>query len=147
MSTELTKMIDDLVEQKTFTLDGLKAVQELREQAIALTEKNRNNEDVLKGTKADLQARNNELVKANAELAKFKDMETALVEREKKQTKLECDVEKHKALAEQGKEFVQLIFRNQTVMTSTMKHIPIAGSNGCAGFPVQVNETESKTTA
>lgn len=75
--------------------------------------------------------------------------EEELKRREVAMTKLECSVDMHKALAEQSKEFVGMIFRNQVIMTSRMENIAVpgmVGMNGGYSTPSYVSQNPATET-
>jgi len=134
---KLTKLIDDLVNQKTFSLDGLKAVEELRKRACDLERTLENAhgriismEGVLTETSTELailRGRENEIVKKDAAI---KARESAIFE-----------LEKGKAVADAKSEvwsgIFHTIFKNTVVRENVTRSLPVTNQYGTIDYKTE----------
>jgi hypothetical protein len=147
MSNNITKLIDDLVEKKTFSLDALTAVKELRDTAEKQFKDLARVSEDLREQLTENKRLASSIISLESTVASFKARENALLEKEANSIKLSCEVEMYKKLAEQGKDFVGMIFRNQIIMTSKMEALAVPGSQSQSGYPTTVPTTETKTSS
>lgn len=117
---DLTRMIDGLVEQKTFGLDALDGVKALRDKAsdlekklatatAALAEASKTN-----GMQSDL------IRKRDAEISEMREREAALRTRENNVATLEREAAVAKAVQVETREMMKLVFANRQIRESVM---------------------------
>lgn len=144
---DILKLIDKAVEEKTFSLDGLSAVQKIKDQVIL---SNARIEELTTWLKQK-EKHNDELKAAikekEFEIAKWKTRENELVEREKKHIDLEknCAVSVAVQIA-QDKMFERLFANRQfreSVVESSTRAVP---NQVPGGYPTTLTETSNKTT-
>ena len=151
-TSALIDAINKAVEEKTFSIEVLQRIADLRTSIVVKDELLKSIEASRDSYLKQYNVTSAELVLAKEQLAKWAAREKELSEREKAFIKLECQVEMQKALAAQSKEFVGLIFRNQTIMTSKLESIAVDGIPGnqynpvgSPGFVTQ-NQPSTKST-
>ena len=144
MSEKLTTLIDEIVHEKTFSLEAVNAVTNLRDTAEALesqvrilTKKNKTNEENAKIHEIRVS-------KLRNEVEDWKKREADLIVREMKILNLELGTAVSNAKAETYKECVSLIFRNETVRKEMFGSIPVSIDGG---YPTvqSTNETITET--
>lgn len=146
-SEDIMKLIDKAVEEKTFSLDALSAIQKIKDQAALLNARvEQLSNDLDRGTKhnADLKS----VINAqDAEIAKWQNREKELIEREKKHIDLEknCAVAVAVQLA-QDKMFERM-FANRQFRESVIENGMRAVANHApGGYSTTLPETHNKST-
>lgn len=142
---DLNKVIDQIVTEKTMSLEAVDAIKQMRE---------RNN--TLRETNSRLEKTNNDyaekLITFQEDIKKLKEerdhilaMDSAFKVREEKATRQECEVEKHKAVSDTYSTVFQIIFRNTTVRRTVSKDVitPLEGGEG--QYSNQMPRTERDT--
>ena len=146
-SYELTKAIDALVEKRTFSLDALEAIKQLRdkaeEQEVTLKRRDSEIADIL----AKNQQLHNEVSKLSGQLQAIETRESAVAAREKDADKAVYEADKQKAVADTLRWAFETTMRPAAVRTSIQRNVavPVAGSDHWVGFVANGNETETTT--
>lgn len=155
MSSELVQIIERLIEEKTFSVEGVKAVEALREKAVSL-------EVALERTRNTLDDRNAELIRLRSEAATKDQLlmewgarERSLVAREKDADKAIYDSEKHQAVANVWQQAMSMVFKPAAIRTEIQRQVavPVEGHPGghgyspTGGFVTTHPETETTTTS
>jgi hypothetical protein len=141
---ELTKMIDTLVETKTFGLDAIDGVKALRDKAADL-EKKLIAAGVAAANTSEAVAKQNAAINQQlATIAAWEKREAELRAREAKMTELEKSV-----AVESAKSFVwdtcfSRLFANRVVRESTTSNIPTSYCPPGSSYPVTQWNTETK---
>lgn len=138
-------LIDKAVEEKTFSLDALTAVQKIKEQATKLDRDLKNAQQSLEHQKRETDRESTARARAEEKVKAWDAREAAIVAREAKLTELE----KQSAVAQAesrvyftviDKMFANRQFR-ETVMESNMTPVPSAG-----GYSQSASGSRSVTT-
>ena len=148
--TEIIKMIEKLVEEKTFSLEGAKAIAELKKLTEATQDMLKEYETKLEWNKKtidELRAINSEL---NEQIKRYKDREKAIEDREKhannNETRVAVAEAKHSALYD----VFNTIFKNTIVREHIQKtgvvHSPSPYPGGSPTTHNVPGEAELKTT-
>lgn len=144
---DLLAFIDKMVEQKTFGLDALKAISELRDKAEALNERLAVEKRNAERRAEDIRQRDARLASLESKVAALALRETAVADREAKATELEKRVAVAEAKHMATVETAAMFLRNSLVRESVQKTIVVPGGiggSGSAGYTMPV--TETKTT-
>ena len=128
--SQLTALIDQLVQDRTFSVEGVEAIAALRERAADLESFN----DGLERATTELR-REKELAEGGAsrletELKLCRDREDAVAEREDKVTALELNAACAQARAETFKECFGIVFKNTEVRREMFGSVPVADPSG-----------------
>jgi predicted RNase H-like nuclease (RuvC/YqgF family) len=143
MTEQLTAVIDDLIRERTFSLEGVESIKKLRDRAAALeAELKRAVDTVAAETK-----RNAELTATN-EVLKARDQgmtkrETDVTAREGRITALEKDTAVAQAKADTLNNVFSTIFRN-TIVRETANRQVAPGPSG--SYPISVPEAMTRET-
>jgi hypothetical protein len=145
MSESLTDIIDRMVQERTFGLEGLEAVKLLKEKATAQTSRIETLERQVENGRTELgaqQARNSEL---SRQVMNFQTRETELVERERKIFDHEKTAAVATAQSAAYRDVVGMAFRNTTVREHVLSNNPqwVPGQHG--NGPMLMNAHDSKT--
>lgn len=130
LNQNLENALREMIEACTFSLEGVKAIEALRaihEQSLAKIEELTR---VVNDKQQQLLALGAERDVLKRELAVLQSTEQHLRTREKEQTRLECKVEKHEAVANAYRDAFMLVFKNPVVQQSTFGSVPIAYNGG-----------------
>jgi len=142
VTDKLTDVIDEMVRNKTFSLDALEAVKGLKDRAIE-QEKKIERLDSLLATRAESEARlraeNSTLQRTIDDHAKN---EISLREREAKVLTLELAEARSTATAGALREAFGIVFKNTTIRESVQRSTAVAvpGTATSMGFPATVPE-------
>lgn len=133
MSDKLTKLIDEIIEQKTFSLDALDSIKKLRDKAQEQESALKFKDEMLDAKKTiELTIRAEMAVQAT-QLATWKTREDELKKRELTMTALEKSSAIADAKATSYIEFARLVFANritrEKVLHSTPVVIPTPGGS------------------
>lgn len=145
MSNDLLNAIDRLVEEKTFNLDALDAIKNLRNQAESLEERR----DELVGMCERYRSEIKGLTDRIAELEKQSASLTSTVamhkEREQEADEAIYAAEKHRAVAEAYKDAMNIVFKPNAVRERVHQNIPVPMnySNNGNGYTNVVTYTQS----
>lgn len=141
---ELTKLIDQMVQEKTFSMEAVSAINVLREKAEAMEETIK----VSKEAHEDCAKRYNELSdeksKLQNQLSTWKIRESEIAKRETYIQQLETAKEVSKAKEDTFRECVTLIFRNTLVRDDMFGTKPMADSSGYV-TPQNTSETNTRS--
>ena len=141
---ELTKLIDQMVQEKTFSMEGVAAINELREQAELMQKTIKQLQESFKKENECANRLRNDNDALKGELKNWRAREEKLTNRESKITELEKDRAVANAKADTFRECVGLVFRNTTVRENMVGTRPVAESSGFVGQH-GVNEDTTKT--
>lgn len=141
---DLLATIDKMVEQKTFGLDALDAINELRDKAEALNEKLAVERRNAERRAEDIRQRDARLTSLESKVAAMDLRETAVADREAKATELEKRVAVAEAKHMATVETAAMFLRNSVVRESVQKTIAVPGGMGGARTP---SALFAKTTA
>lgn len=147
-SDKLSNIIDELVKEKTFNLEGVAAVNQLREKALKLESDFEYTKKELTSVRDSLTKTSEKLSQKDIELSEWKSREASLKKREDEITNLE----KQAAVAD-AKSFVYdsvftRIFANRVVRENTFQNrneVHPTGSGYPATFPVTDTTTRELT--
>lgn len=139
---ELTKLIDNLVEQKTFGLDALGPIKDLRDKAATQESQLRASQREVQQNQNDLRARDVQIANLRAEVKDWTQRTAELENRERKV----FDLEKASAVAMASSavwsDAFHSIFKNTIVREGVQHSTPIATQlQGTGGSYVQNYET------
>lgn len=142
MTDKLTDVIDEMVRNKTFSLDALDAVKGLRDRAIEQDRQIERLNSLLETrgeSEARLRAENSTLQRTIEDHAKN---ESSLREREGKVLALELAEARSTATAGALREAFGIVFKNTTVRESVQRSTAVAvpGTASQMGFPTTVPE-------
>lgn len=139
--TRLTAAIDAIINEKTFSLEGLRAIEEVRSKANML-------EVALKSSLETVDSLGKEVAEANAENAKLKAQVNAAAVREAEITIREAkiaELEKSAAVAQaEAKVFdkcFERVFANRTVREQTYSSVPVWEPYSGGGGHVSTHST------
>lgn len=137
--------IDKLVEEKTFNLDALSAIQKLREQAVELDRKLKYAEHSKAELKIERDHKNTRITSLEKELKTWTDRESALRARELTVTELEKSTAVQGAIAQTYATIVDKMFANRVVRENFTESISRPIANGQYGVNYHT-ETRTETT-
>lgn len=148
MSSDLIRAIDRLVEEKTFNLDALEAIKELRDKAAALEDQV---DDLIKRTdklRGEIREYEKSAAENNAHIEKQNTKIAALEAQEKQAFESIFNAQKHEAVAEAYKDALRTVFRPHSVRETIARSFPIATtySNGNGGHTQTVQSYDQTDT-
>lgn len=131
---DLTKLIDTLVQQKTFSLDAVGSIKELRDKAADLETKLKKAEEYGKRRDMELQQNAATIGARDLQVKRWETREKELSEREAKVTDLEKSTAVAQAESHVMRDVFHTIFRNTIVRETTNRDVPVvrnyAGGSG-----------------
>ena len=135
MSSELITAIDRLVEEKTFNLDALEAIKDLRDKASRLEA----TVELLEAQGKKHKENTDKLIKENNDLMDSWNKQNAKVAELEAREKLAWEAiyraEKHEAVAEAYKDALRTVFKPHAVREQVIQNIPVPlSSPGGAGW-------------
>lgn len=130
---ELTKAIDKLVEQKTFSLDAVGAIKDLRDKASSCETRLKSAEERIAAREMELRQRDSTIVARDAEIKKWADREAAIVAREAKMAELEQRAAVEWAKAQVWDSCFARLFGNRVVRETVTSSVPIEQSYSGGG--------------
>ena len=145
MDANLQKALDEAITKGTFSLDALEAIKALKEDSINVKEQLKRSEEVKQDNTIKINQLNGEVSKQVTELLEMSKRLEGIEKREKEATKLECEVEKHKAVSDAYWNITSLVFKNTTIKKEMFGTTPVAVDGGQSGCGFVQNE-ETKTT-
>lgn len=139
-SEALTALIDDLIREKTFSLEAVDAIKALRDKAKAL-------EDGLYVSRTDLEKERGKVTTLESEKSAWKARESAVAsrdaavaEREKKITELEKSSAVAAAKSEIWSDAFHTIFKNTVVRRNVSSNVPLMASG--SSYPTTASGSE-----
>jgi uncharacterized protein (DUF3084 family) len=130
MDKTLESVINELIENKTFTLEAVEAIKKQRDELISANDKitslNKTNGEQYQRIQ-DLTSENNKL--SSREQSVF-NRETTVAEREKKATELEITSKYQRERGDEMKGLIQTMFTNTLLRKSFTRNISGNGSTG-----------------
>lgn len=145
---ELTKIIDTMVMEKTFSMEAVKAIQALRNKAEEIENTNKDLVERVQAAQKSAEIRRQTLKDLQADIDTWRARVDELTTREKAVTAIERDKATANARAETFKECFALVFRNMEVRREMIGTVPMNPSESGAypsGQPTQETVTESKS--
>lgn len=144
MAGDLTRMIDALVEQKTFSLDAVGSIKDLRDRAVGLETDLTEATGKIKLASAENQRLNGIISTRDEDLNKWRARETALMAREAKMTDLEKQVAVEMAKSGAIHSCFDKIFANRMVRESVTRSVPtVITPTYQGGMPQTTYNTEN----
>lgn len=134
MDTKLQAALDELIGQKTFSLEAVEAIKAMSDENAALKLKLETSTKALDDKTQESIKYQSTLGIVKDELKKLQDREFHLDRREAEITKLECSVITEKAVAAAYKDAMQIVFKNPVMQQSTFGQTVLPGANGCASY-------------
>ena len=141
---KLTQLIDQMVQEKTFTMEGVTSINMLRERAKGLEEENLRLLETQEKYAETISLSSQEKAELRGQLKAWGERVKELTEREEKITHLEKVAAVETAKSETYKECVSLIFRNSIIRQDMYGQTPIKDQNGYT-TQEQISETTTKT--
>lgn len=146
----LLGLVDKLVEEKTFSVEGVKAIENIRHQAQIDTARIKELEDRINV----YVKKNEELVatetRLNKEVEEWKAKEKAIVDREKLMNRNEVKVAVAEAIASTMREMNQLVFKNtiirENVQRTVVESTPSPYAGGYPTTQTRQGDTDFKVT-
>lgn len=141
---EITKEIDDIIEKalvdKTFSLEVIEKIKELKERVIELDSVKEEN----KNLKKSLTTAETEIGYKEGALENWNKREEELKTREAKVTESETKAASAETRLSDYKEMFGIVFRNPVLKETVFKSSQVQRESG--GYPIQVPESESINT-
>jgi chromosome segregation ATPase len=135
-TTQLSNMIEELVQQKTFGLDALEAIRTLKTKAEALEESVKNKNEVIERLQAEARALNERLSHQGEQLTQISARELAVAKREAEIQKLEVAAAVAQAESRTFRHALGVVFAPNTVRESVQRF----GSTVSNGMTFPTNE-------
>jgi len=147
VNTNLVAAIDDLVEKKTFSLDALKAIQDLRAKAEKSLETEAQNAAKITSQADNLSKLSAEINAWQSKDAALKAREDAVAKREAAITRLELETAVANAGMNVMRETVSMFLRNRVVREDIVSSTPVGvpGGGGGPGYIQNAPKTENIT--
>jgi chromosome segregation ATPase len=136
-NTQLSNMIEELVQQKTFGLDALDAIRELKSRAELLESEIKRKDDQITTLTQDCQAKNERLAAQEKELAKISAREIAVAARESKIHQNELIAAVAQARAGAFEQSMKIVFAPNRVRDSVQSWGSVANN----GMSVPINDS------
>ena len=145
--TELLSAIDKIVYEKTFTMEGLQAINGLREKAEKLENELITVKDRIKNGTEENSRLNRIIASSEKEKNNVNARELAVTEREKKQLELEIKAATSDARAATIATCFDGVFRNAKIREQVFRSDVIMRSDGTShgGYPQTVQNTDNVT--
>lgn len=122
MDKRLDLVIEEMLNEKTFNLDAVEAIKSMKDQVKDLEDR----KDSLELKFSDLQKTHISLIEqrdtAQTRLVEYEKRESELVEREKEMTRLECEVEKERAVAGAYRDSMSIVFKPHSLRETVLKN-------------------------
>lgn len=144
MSNELTQVIDRLVEQKTFGLDALGAIKELRDKAAEQERQLKSKDDEISHIRAKNVEHTGRIEAMKVQIEQLLKQQAEVLDREKAADKAIYDAEKHQAVADAWRAAMGMVFKPVEVRTSIQRQVALPAS-GLNTYPITMPETETTT--
>lgn len=146
-ATELLRAIDAMVQEKVFSLEGMKAVEALRVKTLELSKELERVQNALASAMEENAKLKAEVSKMNIRAEEMKSRELSVAKREGLMVELEKAKAVAEAIAAAVKETTALVFRNLEVRESILRTVPVAlqGAAGCSGYVTPQVETGTVT--
>lgn len=138
MSYELTRAINEMVEKKTFSLDAVDAIKDLRAKAETLERRLEQRDSLVESQGATITAMTAKCNDLQIENAAFNARLAELEKREKAADKAIYEAEKQTAVAQAWQAAMGMVFRPAAVRTEIQRQVakPVEGNpGGNGGYP------------
>ena len=126
---QIDQIITQALTDKTFSLEVIEKIRELKINVENLQSQNKELEKSLVATKEARDGYQNKLLQTEKTLAEYKEREEAMYKAEKASDKLNYELEFQKQRANEIKELVGLVFRNPVLKRSEHGNRPIVDNN------------------
>ena len=141
---DLIKLIDELIHEKTFSLDAVEAVKNMRDIAQGLEKRNKELKKDALTHLAKVNEYEDRITVLRSKDEDWREREAKLIKHENKAEELRLSNAVSNAKAETYKECVSLIFRNETLRREMLGSIPVTDNTGYV-MNHSTNETVSET--
>lgn len=138
--TEITKMIDDLVAEQTFSLDAVERIKQIRDANLQLAGQLEVAEASRKRLAADAAKAQEQRDEADQRAAELGEKLAAAQDLIAKAQQYKAEAEKQQAVAYAYKDAMQIVFKPHTTRESVCRSVPVA-ANGYVS-----NHLENTTT-
>jgi septal ring factor EnvC (AmiA/AmiB activator) len=140
--------IDKCIEEKTFSLEALKAIGELKATAERLASDLDAKAKLVSDQQNTIAELTDDIKGANLYSEKIKAEMGRMRERDDKAREAIAESEKHKAVAEAYRDSMHTIFRPHTVRKTIHDTIPVVHQSGSDGYgnPMSYTSVENKTS-
>jgi len=138
----LTAAIDELVQEKTFSLESVGAISALREKAKEMETKIENMQKTIDTTSEDMKKDGLTIEDLQNSLSKFRDRERLLIEREGKANALDRKYAVAVGQSEVYKECFGVVFRNTSIRKEMFGMTPVRDASG---YPTGQSTSETVT--
>lgn len=148
MSNDLTKAIDKLVEEKTFNLEAVKAIYELRTKAVELEEANATARCLTEKLDKTLSDRTSEIAQLKNSLDQMKVREVELIKREVDAAKAIYIAEREVAVAAAYRDAMKIVFAPNSTREKVIASVPAfipPTAGGSSGYVSSASETRDTT--
>lgn len=146
LEQKLVDLLQEITEKQTFSLEGLKAVQELKTRAEFVDKRNEELEQRNRDLKAENDNARRLLADSDSQNEKLKTRLGAIEKRELDctiaETVLKCEKEKGALVIDMFK----TVFKNTIVRENVCSSVPLAGPGGGYGTTMPGSETRSRET-
>lgn len=143
-STELTNLIDKLVNEQTFSLQAVSAIKDLRDRAAQLEKDLESSRQAQTAQQEMLNKNGGAISAANAKIAEAEKREKDLLAREQKVTELEKKTAVAEAKHEAFMDAFKTVFRNVTIRENA-HHSISRGHMHPNGYTQMTNDSDSVT--
>ena len=142
---ELSKLIDQLVQQKTFSLDAVEQVNALREKAKEVEKNLTFAQSALESKRREILQLEHKVSSRDDVIQKWEDREKALQAREAKMSALEQEVAVSTATARVWDEAMRRMLANRTLRETVTSSVPVVRSYGSSSGEVVEHHNKTDT--
>jgi predicted nucleic acid-binding Zn-ribbon protein len=128
MADTLTEVIDRLVQERTFGLEGLEGVKRIKDQAVALERKLKESQDAVAHRDGMIKSYTGEISELRSIIEKLREKDADVTKRETKVRELEMKEAVATAEARTMHSVFGTIFRNVIVREQAMKQLPFSNT-------------------
>jgi DNA anti-recombination protein RmuC len=129
MADSLTEVIDKLVQERTFGLEGLEGVKRIKDHAATLEQKLKDSQEAVTGRDMSIRSYISEIAELRAIIEKHHARDADLTKREAKVRELEMREAVSTARAQTMESVFGTIFKNVTVREQNLRQLPFTYSN------------------
>lgn len=129
MADSLTEVIDKLVQERTFGLEGLEGVKRIKDQAVTLERKLKESQDTVVSRDSSIRSYIGEIAELRGVIEKLRAKDTDVTARETKVRELEMKEAVASAEARTLHGVFGTLFKNVTVREQNLRQLPFSYSN------------------
>jgi chromosome segregation ATPase len=129
MADSLTDVIDKLVQERTFGLEGLEGVKRIKDQAVTLERKLKESQDLVAQRDREIRSYHDQISELRTIVEKHHALVADLEKRETKVRELEMKEAVSTARAQTMESVFGTIFKNVTVREQNLRQLPFTYSN------------------